>query len=219
MGLDVIPAEVLQRFRVEERRHACAILATDFVDEFSDLMECLRQFELLRSEINLPGGRKSRIAERFDQFLASRGFAEKQTDVAMTVDGKARQLKTHHVDLCRSRVAIEVEWNNKDPFFARDLDAFRLLHQLDIISVGVIITRSDKLQDLFDRLGWVQDQKGRWQRIKTKYGQSTTHWSKLMPHVEAGAGGACPLLLIGIGMGCYRDDIPDIPIVHDDPTV
>ena len=59
-------------------------------------------------------------------------------------------METHAVDLCKGKVAIEVEWNNKDPFFSRDLNAFRLLHDLDVISVGVLITRCDELQEIFD---------------------------------------------------------------------
>lgn len=31
-----------------------------------------------------------------------------------------------------------------------------------------------------------------------KYGQSTTHWDKLVPRVNLGGGGECPLLLVGI---------------------
>jgi len=32
------------------------------------------------------------------------------------------------VDCFKNRVAIEVEWNNKDPFYDRDLNNFRLLY-------------------------------------------------------------------------------------------
>jgi hypothetical protein len=97
---------------------------------------------------------------------------------------------------------VEVEWNNKDPFFARDLNAFRMLHELDVISVGVVITRRDELQEIFDQL---YDKNG--VCCGRKYGASTTHWGKLMPHVENGAAGPCPLLLVGITKDCYVDDV------------
>ena len=126
----------------------------------------------------------------------------------MKVNGEQRNFETHKVDFYKSQVAIEVEWNNKDPFFSRDLNAFRLLHDLGVISVGVIITRMDELQGLFDNLGY--DDKGK--KIGLKYGASTTHWSKLMPRVNSGGGGTCPLLLVGITRQCYRDDMPDVPI-------
>jgi hypothetical protein len=80
----------------------------------------------------------------------------------------------------------------KDPFFDRDLNNFRLLHQLNVLSVGVIITRLWELQAEFKLLD-----KG------ASYGASTTHWDKLIPKVTGGGAGGCPLLLVGMGMLCY----------------
>ena len=42
---------------------------------------------------------------------------------------------------------LEIEWNNKDPFFDRDLENFKRLHNEGAISVGVIVTRGSSLQD------------------------------------------------------------------------
>jgi hypothetical protein len=42
--------------------------------------------------------------------------------------------------------ALEIEWNNKDPFFDRDLENFKRLHADGVISVGAIITRGGGLQ-------------------------------------------------------------------------
>jgi len=108
------------------------------------------------------------------------------------VDGTSRASPTHSVDYFKNRVAIEMEWNNKDPFFDRDLNNFRLLHELGVISVGVIITRTDHLQDIFDELG-----KGK------SYGPSTTHMSKLLPKIEGGGAGGCPVLVFGITKTIY----------------
>ncbi len=60
----------------------------------------------------------------------------------------------------------------------RNLNDFRLLFELRAISVGVIITRCDELQAIFDTLG----------RGKS-YGFSTTHMAKLLPRIEGGGGG------------------------------
>jgi hypothetical protein len=92
-------------------------------------------------------------------------------------------------------VAIEIEWNNKDPFFDRDLNNFRLLFDLRAVSVGVIITRTDALQDIFDQLG-----RG------SSFGASTTHMAKLLPRIEGGGGGGCPLLVLGISKELYIED-------------
>ncbi len=43
-------------------------------------------------------------------------------------------------------IACEIEWNNKDPFFDRDLENFKRLHSEGAISVGVLITRGASLQ-------------------------------------------------------------------------
>ena len=88
-------------------------------------------------------------------------------------------------------IAVEMEWNNKDPFFDRDLINFQALHHEGAIAVGVIVTRSAALQDLISKV--IQSKDGGF-----KYGSSTTHWDKLVPRVNLGGGGECPLLLIGI---------------------
>lgn len=85
-----------------------------------------------------------------------------------------------------------MEWNNKDPFYDRDLNNFRLLFELRTVDVGVIVTRSDELQTIFNALG-----KGK------SYGASTTHMGKLLPKIEGGGGGGCPLLALGMMAKCY----------------
>jgi hypothetical protein len=130
--------------------------------------------------------------------VAGRGWAEKKFDIKINVDGRPIPIPTHKIDNFKQSpmqprgVGIEVEWNNKDPFYDRDLNNFRLLRQLNVLSVGVIITRLTELQGIFDELG-----KGE------SYGAATTHWDKLIPKVEGGGASGCPLLLIGLGKPCY----------------
>ena len=192
MSVDLIPEYVRKRYRVEDRDHACAILATDFPNEFKDMCDCLTTFSLKRSAILTPGGGKSLISKEIDKFLSDRGWDEKSFNIEIRVDQKAIPVPTHKIDNFKNRVGVEVEWNNKTEFYDRDLNNFRLLRELRVLSVGVIITRLSELQDLFDELG-----KG------DSYGQSTTHWDKLMPKVDGGAAGGCPLLLVGMGKACY----------------
>src|ERR1700730_2262722 len=143
MNLQGLIQATNSRYHIGERWHACAILSEDFPAELQDIIDCLNAFELLQSEIVVGGGGKSKIAIRFDKFLTQRGWQETSTSVTMTVGKKTFAMGTHKVDFCKSRVAVEVEWNNKDPFYSRDLNAFRLLHEHDVFSVGVIITRRD----------------------------------------------------------------------------
>jgi Restriction endonuclease BglII len=208
MGLDVIPQPIRDRYHIEERWHACAVLSLDCQAELTDILACLDQFVLLRTEIQEAGGRKSKITDRVEGFLHDRGWRERSIRVSRKVDDLTIETDTHKVDFFRGRVAFEMEWNSKDSVFSRDLNAFRLLHEHGVISVGVILTRMDELQDIFDALPDVWDAKNnKMQNIGGKYGASTTHWGKLIPKIDARGGGTCPLLLIGITRECYRDDL------------
>jgi hypothetical protein len=102
---------------------------------------------------------------------------------------------THKVDCYKNRVALEVEWNNKDPFFDRDLNNFRLLFDLRAIDAGIIITRCTELQQIFNKLG-----RG------PSFGNSTTHMAKLLPRLEGGSGGGCPVVVFGIRGAAYVED-------------
>jgi len=105
-----------------------------------------------------------------------------------------KESPTHKVDCFKRGIGLEIEWNNKDPFYDRDLNNFRLLFDLRALSVGVIVTRSDELQQIFRQLG-----RG------SSYGESTTHMSKLLPRIEGGGGAGCPLLVFGITKALYLD--------------
>jgi len=147
----------------------------------------LRDFRLKKSDMERPGGNKSPIAKVLDGLFFERGWAEKSFEIKVTADGQETLAPTHHVDYYKGRVAIETEWNNKDPFFDRDLTTFRLLFEMIVLSVGVIITRADELQGLFIELGKT-----------TAAGAATTHMSKLIPKMHNQASGGCPVLALGI---------------------
>jgi len=192
MGLEAIPGDLLTRYQFKEWNHAAAILAGDFPHEWADLLGCLASFTLKKSAIVIGGGGRSQIPIELDSYLNARGWAEKHFDIGIRVDGAEIEVPTHKIDNFKNCVGIEVEWNNKTEFYDRDLNNFRLLHQLRAVSVGVIITRASELQDLFDEL-----------RIGPKYGNSTTHWNKLLPKIDGGGAGGCPVLVVGITARCY----------------
>lgn len=192
MGIDQIPRSIRARFEVREWKHAVAILKNDFPCEWQDLMDLLGNFTIPVEWIMQAGGNKSPIADSVDSFLcAKRGWREKKFETGVKVDGVETDTPTHKVDCFKNGVAVELEWNNKDPFFDRDLNNFRLLFDLRAVSVGVIITRCDELQEVFNAVG-----KG------SSYGNSTTHMGKLIPRIEGGGGAGCPILVFGIGKSC-----------------
>ena len=193
--METLPAFIGTNYEVHEWRHAGAILRHDFPDEWQDVVDVLQAFRLKKTWIVNPGGRKSKVSAFIDEFLYRRNWEEKQFATKVVVDDESRNTPTHKVDCFRNRVALEIEWNNKDPFFDRDLNNFRLLFDLGVVSVGIIITRCDDLQNIFDSLG-----RG------SSYGSSTTHISKLLPRIEGGGGAGCPILVFGISKMLYVED-------------
>ena len=195
MSLSELEPEILERFEVSEHHHAASILRVDFPSEWNDLTAMLMQFTLKKSHILKAGGAKSDISDDIDTFFYARGWIEHKFQIDVRADGVTTLAPTHKVDYFRNRVAIETEWNNKDPFYDRDLTTFRLLFELNVLSVGVIITRASELQGVFDALG----------RGKS-FGNSTTHMGKLIPKLENRASGGCPVLAFGIKRAAYDDN-------------
>ncbi len=194
-AIENIPQFIQDNYEIHEWKHASAILIQDYPNEWSDVADLLTGFRLYRSEIMTPGGGKSPIACRIDDFLFQRDWKERGFGTKIVVDEVEHISPTHKVDCFKNEVAIEIEWNNKDPFYDRDLNNFRLLFELRVIAVGIIITRCDCLQGIFSTLG-----KGH------SYGASTTHMSKLLPRIEGGGGGGCPILVFGISDKLYVDN-------------
>lgn len=191
----IVPARIAERYEVHERRNGLAILAAAHPEEWNDILAVLGGFQLLKSDILKPGGRKSPIAERLDGHFMNLGWQEKGFDTKIVVDETVFETPTHKVDCYKNRIALEVEWNNKDPFYDRDLNNFRLLFDLRAIDAGVIITRCTELQTIFDNLG-----RG------SSFGNSTTHMAKLLPRLDGGSGGGCPVVVFGIRSACYVED-------------
>ena len=194
MTRDSLPEDIVEKYEIHEWKHACAVLKEDFPEEWSDIIEILRQFRLRRSDILAPGGGLSPISQWFNRSFINRGWEERSFETLIVVDRHEIQSPTHKVDCVKNRVALEIEWSNKDPFFDRDLNNFRLLSDLRAISAGVIITKADELSEIFKSLG---------KRIWDKYGWSSTWMRKLLPRVEGGGGGGCPVLVFGITKELY----------------
>jgi len=196
-----IPDDIAARYVCREWRNAVAVLQGAYAEEWEDLMSVLRSFRLCRSALQTGGGNKTEIAKALDVHFSSLGWQETDFDTRVTVQHHPRtgpgqvfeyESPTHKVDSFKNHVALEVEWNNKDTFFDRDLNNFRLLFELRVIGV-VIISRGEDVRDLAVGLG----------RSAVTYGATTTRWSTLVPRMEGGGGGGCPLLAFAITKDCY----------------
>ena len=143
-----------------------------------------------------------------DRMFRARGWLPKEFDTSIVVDGHQIMSPTHEVDCFKGKVALELEWNNKTEFYDRDLNNFRLLFDLRIADVGLIITRCDELQNIFDGLG-----RG------SSYGTTTTILSKLKRKLDGGAGGGCPVLAIGMKPALYIDDTKNPELARNFNTI
>ena len=206
----LIPEDIRQFYEVHEWRNATGVLATAQKSEWKDIVAVLRKFRLYKADILKGKGNKGDVAKRIDGEFFQKGWRETQFQTSIKVDGLERASPTHKVDCFKGRIALEVEWNSKDSVYDRDLNNFRLLFDLRVIDAGVIVTRCSGLESLMIGLG----------KKKSSYGMSTTHMNKLLPKLEGGGGGGCPILVFGIKPVLYSEDapppFPDAPIKQDD---
>ena len=192
-------------------RYADVILKNSFPERCEDLMRALEAFNPTLTELRTGGGGRTVFVARFDNSLAAmRGPGDEQIwgkqnvtiEKRVSLEGttvRTARTRGHEIDMFGKGtldepipgIAVEMEWNNKDPFYDRDLINFQALHHEGAIAIGVIVTRGPSLQKLIAQN--IRSKDGGY-----KYGQSTTHWDKLIPKVNLGGGGECPLLLIGI---------------------
>jgi hypothetical protein len=191
-------------------RYADVILRESFPSRYADLIAALEAFQPTLQELRQGGGGRTVFVKRFDESLASMlengktvwGKQNVTIEKSVSLDGtvmRRSRTRGHEIDMFGKGtmavpipgIAVEMEWNNKDPFYDRDLNNFQALHREGTIAIGVIVTRGPALQSLIGPTIHSKDQ-------GLKYGQSTTHWDKLIPKVNLGGGGECPLLLIGI---------------------
>lgn len=138
-------------YQVEFRSHAQAILGVDFPGAADELEAALLGASIPIEEIIAGGGGEAKGTQRLRRTLSNAGWRKMEFVVETRINGVARESQSHEVDHVRElgsgeRIALEIEWNNKDPFFDRDLENFQRLHANGAISVGVIVTRGRSLQ-------------------------------------------------------------------------
>lgn len=146
-------------FDIAARNHAEAILTVDFPGETAELIDALAAFTISAGEIIGSGGGEAASTQRLRRRLQKDGWAKHNFVLETKIDGVTREAISHEIDHVRrgaaGSIALEIEWNNKDPFFDRDLENFQRLHAQSVISVGVVVTRGASLQAAL--LGLVTD--------------------------------------------------------------
>ncbi len=131
--------------------HAKSILTGEFSIALAELASVLRDLTLPITEIIGSGGGETKFTQRLRKLLAVKGWVKHNFEISKIIDGVPKESTSHEVDHVKrvegvGVIGCEIEWNNKDPFFDRDLENYKRLHAEGAISVGIVITRGATLQ-------------------------------------------------------------------------
>jgi hypothetical protein len=142
-------------YEIQFESHAAAILEKDFPEALSDIEQVLHDFSIPITEIIGSGGGETKGTQRLRHALTKLGWPFTVYEIKKSINNSPREAISHEVDHVKKfkgpwegnkEIALEIEWNNKDPFFDRDLENFKRLHAEGAISLGVVLTRSTSLQ-------------------------------------------------------------------------
>jgi hypothetical protein len=169
-GSSVLQPLIENGYEISFLSHAEAILTVDFPAVLAELAEVLGSLTIPIEEIIGSGGGETKGTQRLRRGLAAQGWTKRNFRIDKTINGVPRESISHEIDHVRSfsseedvisSIALEIEWNNKDPFFDRDLENFKRLHAEGGISAGVIVTRGSSLQNAMPQLvrRWVDQNK------------------------------------------------------------
>ena len=143
---------VAKGFQVEFLSHARAILSVYFPDALAELESALASTTIPIEEIIAGRGGEAKGTQRLRRALAAMGWPKTVFRIEKRINDVPRESQSHEIDHVRTfeggaRIALEIEWNNKDPFYDRDLENFKRLHADGAISVGIIVTRGKSLHE------------------------------------------------------------------------
>lgn len=138
-------------FQVIALHHAEAILKHDMPAAIDEIENVLLGASIPAIELIQGGGGEGELTQRLRKSLADAGWVKHNFEIKKIVDGVEKESISHEVDHVKrfdtGTCAMEIEWNNKDPFFDRDLENFKRLHADGVISIGIIVTRGETLHE------------------------------------------------------------------------
>ncbi len=209
-----IPDELARKYEFYNYGHALEILTDAFPKEWEEIQNCLKNLTISVDDLKKAGGNESPIPKKFDDELYPHGWREIRITGDLLVKLYPRQtaqrrgrfsdkpfeekmingyIDGHNIDFLKNKVAFDLEWNSKDQTFDRDLLAMRTYFDCGLIDVGVIVTRSEELNDVFRQID-----------ILSKFGASTTWMGKLISRLDSRRNGGCPILAVGIKKSCIE---------------
>jgi hypothetical protein len=212
-----IPDGIQNKYDFHNYNNALEILAYAYPDEWKDILEALDRFVILTDDLSASGGSETNIPGKIDSVLFARKWKDvlinasleikifdrvvdmKQYEKFPSRESMIPEFMAGHVDYLKGRVAVYLEWNKKDLAFDKTLTDIRQLYECGIISVAVVITRGEDLNDAFKM---ITDTDGK--SVFRKYGSSSTWMGRLLPRLNSREAGGCPVLAIGIKKACIE---------------
>ena len=187
---EYIAPDLLEKFEFYSYNHALEIITQAFPAEWSEIVDCLRQLRITTDDLRESGGNETKIPKKFDDVLYPRGWREIRISGDLHIKFYPRQAEQrgrfsqepfeekvipgyidgHNIDFLKNRIAFDLEWNSKDQTFDRDLLAMRTYYDCDLVSAGIIITRSAELNDIFKTIYDYDGKTRQWKPILRKYG-------------------------------------------------
>ena len=222
---EYIAPDLLEKFEFYSYNHALEIITQAFPAEWSEIVDCLRQLRITTDDLRESGGNETKIPKKFDDVLYPRGWREIRISGDLHIKFYPRQAEQrgrfsqepfeekvipgyidgHNIDFLKNRIAFDLEWNSKDQTFDRDLLAMRTYYDCDLVSAGIIITRSAEPNDIFKTIYDYDGKTRQWKPILRKYGASTTWMGKLTYRLDSRRNGGCPILAVGLRKPCITD--------------
>lgn len=150
----------LSNWEVADINDADLLFAHHFEEECNFLKSALSSWQLkLEEHIIKRGGGLADQTKSLTDIFEKQGWKKNNIAIQKRIsfqhtygDIVSQNSNTHEIDHLiennkGKKIALEIEWNNKDEFFDRDFQAMRRLYEEGIIEGGIIITRGPSLED------------------------------------------------------------------------
>ena len=152
-------------WEVADINDAALLFAHHFAEECDFLQNALSGWELkLEEHIIKRGGGLADQTKSLTDIFVKQGWKKNNIAIQKSISFQhtydpiiSQNSNTHEIDHLienkhGKKIALEIEWNNKDEFFDRDFQAMRRLYEENIIEGGIIITRGPSLEDQLESI-------------------------------------------------------------------
>ena len=223
---DVLPQDILDRYRVMETGSASKIIQAVCGNELDDIVSVLRSFVLTSRLLLTPGGNRGPIPITIDGMLDKLGWIEARIDIekktyffpghnsSASAENELNNNREYlisrtyqhgySIDNVKGRLVADVEWNPKDGNLDRDFSAYRAWFEQGIIVGAILITRLHDSTRELTRSIWNKyindDPSHIFNKQPVDLSTTTTaNFEKAVQRVIRGDLGTCPILIFGIG--------------------